>query len=60
MYSAPHAGDGVSEGQFKEVKRVEVAAILGACSQLQGPGGTAYQPTLTFLVGQKRYAELII
>lgn len=48
------AGDGVSEGQFEEVKRVEMAAILGACSELTGKNGKPYQPTLTFLVSQKR------
>jgi hypothetical protein len=45
----------VSEGQFKEVKRVEVAAILNACSQLPGGvNGEVYRPKLTFIVAQKR------
>ncbi|KAJ3190960.1 hypothetical protein HK101_008206 [Irineochytrium annulatum] len=43
--------DGVSEGQFTEVLRAEVDAIRKACTSLE-PG---YQPTVTFIVVQKRH-----
>lgn len=45
----------MSEGQFKEVKRVEIAAVLHACGQLPGEGGQPYRPKLTFIVAQKRH-----
>ncbi|KAI8986394.1 Piwi domain-containing protein [Pilobolus umbonatus] len=43
--------DGVSEGQFKQVMESEVAAIKTACSSLD----KSYNPTLTFVVVQKRH-----
>ncbi|KAI8979788.1 Piwi domain-containing protein [Mycotypha africana] len=43
--------DGVSEGQFKQVMDSEVAAIRAACASLE----KTYQPTLTFVVVQKRH-----
>ncbi|XP_076257754.1 protein argonaute-2-like isoform X5 [Rhynchophorus ferrugineus] len=44
--------DGVSEGQFEEVVTKEVAAIRGACKQMQKEG---FEPRVTFLVVQKRH-----
>ncbi|KAF7267279.1 hypothetical protein GWI33_019470 [Rhynchophorus ferrugineus] len=44
--------DGVSEGQFEEVVTKEVAAIRGACKQIQKEG---FEPRVTFLVVQKRH-----
>ncbi|KAF9165771.1 eukaryotic translation initiation factor 2C, 3 [Actinomortierella ambigua] len=43
--------DGVSESQFEEVKKSEVAAIKNACQRLEKD----YQPKLTFVVIQKRH-----
>ncbi|KAJ3123709.1 hypothetical protein HK098_001687 [Nowakowskiella sp. JEL0407] len=43
--------DGVSEGQFAEVVREEVGAILNACNEIE----EGYQPTLTFIIVQKRH-----
>ncbi|KAH7983496.1 hypothetical protein HPB52_012348 [Rhipicephalus sanguineus] len=45
--------DGVSEGQFLEVRNREVSAIRLACKELS-PNET-YQPALTFIVVQKRH-----
>lgn len=44
--------DGVSEGQFDEVKRAEILAIRRACKKMQASG---YEPAITFLVVQKRH-----
>ncbi|EFA11590.1 argonaute-2a isoform X1 [Tribolium castaneum] len=44
--------DGVSEGQFAEVRRAEISAIHQACKKLQREG---YEPRITFLVVQKRH-----
>ncbi|XP_064212606.1 argonaute-2b isoform X2 [Tribolium castaneum] len=44
--------DGVSEGQFKQVQRAEIAAIQKACKMLQKDD---YEPKITFLVVQKRH-----
>lgn len=44
--------DGVSEGQFDQVKRVEIMAIRKACKNLQA---SDYEPSITFLVVQKRH-----
>ncbi|KAF9359202.1 Eukaryotic translation initiation factor 2C [Mortierella sp. AD094] len=43
--------DGVSEGQFAEVLKTEIAAIRSACQRLD----INYKPDLTFLVVQKRH-----
>ena len=43
--------DGVSEGQFDEVRHREVGAIQQACTEL----GKGYQPRITFIVVQKRH-----
>ncbi|CAO3587060.1 unnamed protein product [Absidia cylindrospora] len=43
--------DGVSEGQFEQVLKNEVAAIRAACASLD----KSYQPPLTFVVVQKRH-----
>jgi eukaryotic translation initiation factor 2C len=43
--------DGVSEGQFKQVMDSEVSAIKAACASLD----KSYNPTITFLVVQKRH-----
>ncbi|RKO83370.1 Piwi domain-containing protein, partial [Blyttiomyces helicus] len=43
--------DGVSEGQFTEVVREEVAAIRRACAILEA----GYNPTTTFVIVQKRH-----
>ena len=43
--------DGVSEGQFNEVRIMEIAALQQACTEL----GRDYQPGMTFLVVQKRH-----
>ncbi|GJJ69239.1 eukaryotic translation initiation factor 2C [Entomortierella parvispora] len=43
--------DGVAEGQFAEVMRVEVAALKQAFAKLEA----AYKPKLTFVVVQKRH-----
>ncbi|XP_077491688.1 protein argonaute-2-like [Amblyomma americanum] len=45
--------DGVSEGQFLEVRNHEVSAIRLACKELS-PNET-YEPALTFIVVQKRH-----
>ncbi|XP_064477992.1 protein argonaute-2-like isoform X2 [Ornithodoros turicata] len=45
--------DGVSEGQFEEVRNKEVAAIRLAC-KLLSPNET-YEPPITFIVVQKRH-----
>ncbi|XP_077507319.1 protein argonaute-4-like [Amblyomma americanum] len=45
--------DGVSEGQFMEVRNREVSAIRLACQELS-PNET-YKPALTFIVVQKRH-----
>ncbi|KAI9489892.1 Piwi domain-containing protein [Zychaea mexicana] len=43
--------DGVSEGQFGEVLKSEVAAIRSACLTLDND----YKPKITFVVAQKRH-----
>lgn len=43
--------DGVSEGQFSQVQKHEVAALRAACCELE-PG---YEPGITFLTVQKRH-----
>ncbi|KAG0293797.1 Eukaryotic translation initiation factor 2C [Dissophora globulifera] len=43
--------DGVSEGQFAEILRSEVASIRAACTMLDAN----YRPTITFVVVQKRH-----
>jgi hypothetical protein len=43
--------DGVSEGQFSDVLRIEMEAIRGACSTLEA----TYRPTITYIVVQKRH-----
>ncbi|KAG0338651.1 hypothetical protein BG000_003640 [Podila horticola] len=43
--------DGVSEGQFAEVLRSEVASVRAACHTLDAK----YNPTVTFVVVQKRH-----
>ncbi|KAG0005891.1 Eukaryotic translation initiation factor 2C [Entomortierella chlamydospora] len=43
--------DGVSEGQFAEVLKNEIAAIRAACQRLD----INYKPDLTFVVVQKRH-----
>ncbi|OZJ02548.1 hypothetical protein BZG36_04506 [Bifiguratus adelaidae] len=43
--------DGVSEGQFAEVMRSEVAAVRAACATLDKD----YKPAITFVVIQKRH-----
>ena len=43
--------DGVSEGQFDQVRYREVGAIQQACTELE----KEYQPGITFLVVQKRH-----
>ncbi|XP_077510193.1 protein argonaute-2-like [Amblyomma americanum] len=45
--------DGVSEGQFLEVRNYEVSAIRLACKELS-PNET-YEPAITFIVVQKRH-----
>ncbi|ERL91353.1 hypothetical protein D910_08685 [Dendroctonus ponderosae] len=44
--------DGVSEGQFEQVRRAEIMAIRSACKKMQGQD---YEPKITFLVVQKRH-----
>lgn len=44
--------DGVSEGQFDQVRNAEIRAIRSACKKLQADG---YEPSITFLVVQKRH-----
>lgn len=44
--------DGVSEGQFEQVRRAEIMAIRSACKKLQRED---YEPKITFLVVQKRH-----
>ncbi|XP_030760165.1 protein argonaute-2-like isoform X2 [Sitophilus oryzae] len=44
--------DGVSEGQFEEVKDKEIRAIRAACKRVQKDG---FEPKITFLVVQKRH-----
>ncbi len=43
--------DGVSEGQFNEVRLNEIAAIQQACTELE----SVYEPKITFIVCQKRH-----
>uniref|UniRef100_A0A061QLL7 Putative argonaute n=1 Tax=Cupiennius salei TaxID=6928 RepID=A0A061QLL7_CUPSA len=43
--------DGVSEGQFEQVRNREVSAVRSACRTLQKD----YEPGITFLVVQKRH-----
>ncbi|KAL9559376.1 hypothetical protein MBANPS3_000450 [Mucor bainieri] len=43
--------DGVSESQFKQVLKSEVAAVQEACRRLE----PSYSPTITFLTVQKRH-----
>lgn len=43
--------DGVSEGQFDEVRINEIAAIQQACTELE----RGYEPKITFIVCQKRH-----
>ncbi|KAK3837132.1 MAG: Piwi domain-containing protein [Linnemannia elongata] len=43
--------DGVSEGQFAEVLKTEVADLKAACQKLEA----GYKPTITFVVVQKRH-----
>src|SRR5690554_3332794 len=43
--------DGVSEGQFAEVLKTEVAALQNACQRLEAD----YRPKITFVVVQKRH-----
>ncbi|KAG0165351.1 Eukaryotic translation initiation factor 2C [Apophysomyces sp. BC1015] len=43
--------DGVSEGQFKTVKKAEIEAIEAACLSLE----KTYKPKITFVVVQKRH-----
>ncbi|CAN8002960.1 unnamed protein product, partial [Ixodes hexagonus] len=45
--------DGVSEGQFAEVRDLELQAIRDACLALQRDG--SYKPPVTFIVVQKRH-----
>lgn len=45
--------DGVSDGQFESVRQDEMAALQGACLELQRDG--SYQPKITFIVVQKRH-----
>ncbi|XP_075551486.1 protein argonaute-2-like isoform X1 [Dermacentor variabilis] len=45
--------DGVSEGQFLEVRNREVSAIRLACKELSP--NESYEPALTFIVVQKRH-----
>ncbi|KAG5862205.1 Protein argonaute-2, partial [Gonioctena quinquepunctata] len=45
--------DGVSEGQFDQVRQAEIRAIRSACKKIQANGD--YQPKITFLVVQKRH-----
>ncbi|KAG5871893.1 hypothetical protein JTB14_033125 [Gonioctena quinquepunctata] len=44
--------DGVSEGQFDQVRQAEIRAIRSACKKLQA---SDYEPKITFLVVQKRH-----
>ena len=43
--------DGVSEGQFAQLMKTEVAAIKAACDEIE----KGYSPTITFVVIQKRH-----
>ncbi len=43
--------DGLSESQFHEVVRLELAAIREACERVQ----SEYRPAITFIVVQKRH-----
>ncbi|KAG0212796.1 hypothetical protein BGX28_005643 [Mortierella sp. GBA30] len=43
--------DGVSEGQFAEVLKTEIAALRAACRRLEED----YKPSITFVVVQKRH-----
>ncbi|KAM7283687.1 protein argonaute-2 [Ixodes scapularis] len=45
--------DGVSEGQFAEVRDLELQAIRDACLSLQPDG--SFKPPVTFIVVQKRH-----
>lgn len=45
--------DGVSEGQFAEVRDMELRAIRDACLKLSPDG--LYKPPITFIVVQKRH-----
>lgn len=44
--------DGVSEGQFEKVLRIELSAIRDACRSMPGQ---PYEPPITFIVVQKRH-----
>lgn len=44
--------DGVSEGQFEQVKNEEIRAIRSACKKFKGG---SFEPKITFLVVQKRH-----
>lgn len=44
--------DGVSEGQFQDLLKTELAAMLAACQQ---QGGDTYKPKITLVVVQKRH-----
>ncbi|XP_074030996.1 protein argonaute-2 [Leptinotarsa decemlineata] len=44
--------DGVSEGQFDQVRQAEIRAIRSACKKVQA---SDYEPKITFLVVQKRH-----
>lgn len=46
--------DGVSEGQFPEVQRFEIAQVIAACRELGRGSGEDYSPPVTFVVAQKR------
>lgn len=43
--------DGVSDGQFEQVRKMEIQAVRNACSSLN----PQYKPAITFLVVQKRH-----
>lgn len=45
--------DGVSEGQFEQVKNEEIRAIRAACKKFDKSG--SFEPKITFLVVQKRH-----
>lgn len=44
--------DGVSEGQFEQVRNEEIRAIKAACRKFEGG---SFEPKITFLVVQKRH-----
>ncbi|CAH0557927.1 unnamed protein product [Brassicogethes aeneus] len=45
--------DGVGEGQFDEIRNVEIGAIRKACLSMGDKG--EYQPPITFVIVQKRH-----